>query len=89
MDGALAENFGIYWSPNPDVDTEVISRTERLSARNIAVPAGGLALFMVHFQAQYVVEDQGWVEMDFESSGGFIKCHGVQLELLTPPPVAV
>ena len=87
--GANAEDNWILIDPNADVDTEVTSRTERLFVPNIAVPAGGLALFMIHFWATYSVEDSTWVDFDFESSGRIIKCPGVQLELLTPLPVVI
>jgi hypothetical protein len=64
------------------IDDEVISRTQHLSLRHIAVPAGAQVLFMIHFWAAYTVDDLGRVILDFEASGGIIKVPGVQLELL-------
>jgi hypothetical protein len=49
----------------------------------IAVPAGKLALFAVHFLANYDVFD-GVVFFDFDSPGQIMLCPSVQLDLLTP-----
>jgi hypothetical protein len=87
--GVSAESVFVIVNPNQDVDDAVISRTDHLSVRNIQVPAGRGALFMIHFWATYSVEDSTWVDFDFESSGRIIKCPGVQLELLTPLPVVI
>jgi hypothetical protein len=66
------------------IDAEVISSTEHLSRGPIEVDAGAGALFMIHFWADYTVDDLGRVILDFESSGGIIKCPVVQLEVLSP-----
>jgi hypothetical protein len=54
----------------------------------VFVPGGSLALFAVHFAADYG-DSYGQVQLDFESAGGSILCPSVQVNLLTAPPVAV
>jgi hypothetical protein len=49
----------------------------------IAVPAGKLALFAVHFLAKYNIF-HGTVAFDFDSPGQIMLCPSVQLELLIP-----
>jgi hypothetical protein len=87
--GVSASGYWVVLQLGEDVDDAVISRTDHLSVRNIRVPAGRQALFMIHFWATYSVGDHTWVDFDFESSGRIIKCPGVQLELLTPLPVVI
>jgi hypothetical protein len=87
--GVSATGYWIFLQHSQDVDDAVISRTDHLSLRNIRVPAGRQALFMIQFSATYSVGDDTWVSIDFESSGGIIKCPGVQLELLMPLPVVI
>jgi hypothetical protein len=70
--------FPGYWSLDA-----TFSDTYHLSNQNIFVPPGELVVVLVRFQTIYFV-DSGRVELDFESSGGSIKCPSVQLELVTP-----
>jgi hypothetical protein len=71
-------SFPGYWSQDA-----TISDAFHLSSQDILVPPGELVVVSVRFQTIYFV-DAGLVELDFESSGGFIKCPSVQVEIVTP-----
>lgn len=88
------ESFRVLGRPRPpllgtgpDTASAAISDTYHLSGLpNISVNGGSLVLFAVHFWAHYSVYN-GSVSFDFESPG-FILCPSVQLEIITPSPIA-
>jgi hypothetical protein len=96
MYGGLVPIKGVYANSGPEIfggGTDVtpadFSDMYHLPYDSyVYVDAFDWVLFSVHFWVNYDV-DHGQVILDFSSSDNFIMCPSVQVDLLTPPPVAV
>ena len=88
LGSAHANGPDIWHAGRPGIDPEYISGTYHLSfPSDVFVPAGDYVMFQIRFHAEYWIRN-GTIYLDFDKDQSkFIRCPGMQLSLLTMPPV--